>query len=57
MIVRGAVWDALPQWSLPRIGRMTGAYFSVDKRIGLAAMELAEDRPDDSTARGRLTPL
>ncbi len=36
-----------PQWSRPRIGRMTRQRLRHRDRGGRAAMEPAEDRPDD----------
>ncbi|SRR5579875_636784 len=45
-----AVVDAAPQWSRPRIGRMTRVLLCTASRKQAAAMEPAEDRPDDMNA-------
>ncbi len=43
-----AATAAQPQWSRPRIGRMTPYYARIFPVFHAAAMEPAEDRPDDS---------
>ncbi len=44
----------MPQWSRPRIGRMTQRLMPEEGADQLAAMEPAEDRPDDHGPRGRV---